>query len=136
MMEEEGEEQEKQRKQNDDRQRAYRERKLKQLEEARNQFAEQQKILNVERQRHNPTNIPVEPNVEDVECLRVKEKCVDDMVQFEAVPITNMIPKAYQQKDYRKRKLDELTTEEREEQRKRNVDRQRAYREIKSNQLE
>ena len=35
------EEREEQRKGNADRQRAYRERKLKQLEEARNQFAEQ-----------------------------------------------------------------------------------------------
>ena len=47
-----------------------------------------------------------------------------------------MIPNADQQKEYRKRKLGELTAEEREEQRKQNSDRQKAYRERKSKQLE
>ena len=40
------------------------------------------------------------------------------------------------QKEYRKRKLDELRTKEWEEQRKWNVDQQRAYRERKLKQLE
>ena len=101
-------EREEKRKWNVDRQRAYRERKLKQLEEARNQFAEQQKNLNVEQQRQNSTNIPVEPTVEDAQRVTVKEQRVDDMVQFQAVPITNMIPNVDRQKEYRKRKLDEL----------------------------
>ena len=85
------EERQEQRKWNVDRQRAYRERKLKQLEEARNQFAEQQKNVNVERQRQNSTNIPVEPTVEDVEHVRVRDQHVNDMVQFQTVPITNMV---------------------------------------------
>ena len=58
------------------------------------------------------------------------------MVKFQAVPNTNMIPNVDRQKEYQKRKLDELTTQEREEQRKRNVDRQKAYRERKLKQLE
>ena len=89
---------EEQRKRNTNRQRAYRERKLKKLEEARNQFAEQQKNVNVERQRQNSTNIPMEPTVEDVECVRVRDQCVDNMVQFQTIPIANMIPKANRQK--------------------------------------
>ena len=44
-------EREEQRKRNVDRQRAYREIKSNQLEEERNQFAEQQKNQNFERQR-------------------------------------------------------------------------------------
>ena len=56
------EEREEQRKWNIDRQRAYRERKLKKLEEARNQFSKQR---------------------------------VDDMAQFQEVPITSMIPNTY-----------------------------------------
>ena len=106
------------------------------MEEARNQFAEQQKNVNVEQQRQNSTNIPMEPTVEDVERVRIRDQRVDDMVQFQTVPITNMIPKAYWKKEYRKRKLNELTTEEQEEQRKRNADRQRAYRERKLKQME
>ena len=52
----------------------------------------------------------------DAQCVTVIEKHVYDMVQFQAVPITNMIPNSNRQKEYRKRKLDELTAEEREEQ--------------------
>jgi len=89
---------EEQRKQNADRQRAYRQRKLKQLEEARNQFAEQQKNQNVERQRQNSTNIPVEAIVEDAQCVTIREQSLDGMVQFQTVPITNMIPNADRQK--------------------------------------
>ena len=44
------------------------------------------------------TNILVEPIVEDVEHVRVRDQRVDDMVQFQTVPITNMIPKADRQK--------------------------------------
>ena len=97
------------------------------MEEARNQFAEQQKNQNVERQRQNSTNIPVEATVEDAQCVTIREQSLDGMVQFQTIPITNMIPNANRQKEYRKRKLTELTAQEREEQRKRNVDRQRAY---------
>ena len=71
-------EREEQRKRNANRQRAYRERKLKQLEEARNQFAEQQKNQNVERQRQNSTNIPVEAIVEDAQCLTFRVQRVDE----------------------------------------------------------
>ena len=66
----------------------------------------------------------------------VNEQCVDDMVQFQAVLITNMIPNVDRQKQYQKIKLDELTAQEQEEQRKRNVDRQKTYRERKLKQLE
>ena len=111
-------EREEQRKRNSDRQRAYRERKSNQLEEARNQFAEQQKNQNVERQRQNSTNIPVEATVEDAQRVTIREQSVDGMVQFQTVPINNMIPNANQQKKYRKRKLTELTAQERKEQRK------------------
>ena len=103
-------EREEKRKRNADRQRAYRERKSKQLEEARNQFAEQQKNQNVERQRQNSTNIPVEETMEDAQRVTIREQSVDGMVQFQAVPITNMITNANRQKEYRKRKLTELTT--------------------------
>ena len=102
-------EQEQQRKWNADRQRAYREIKSKQLEEARNQFVEQQKNQNVERQRQNSTNIPVEATVKDAQHVTIREQSVDGMVQFQVVPITNMIPNANWQKEYRKRKLTELT---------------------------
>ena len=104
---------------------------MKQLEEVRNQFAEQQKKENVERQRQISTNIPMEPTLENAQRVMVNEQCVDDMVQFQAVPITNMIPNADRQKQYRKIKLDELTAHEQEEQRKQNVDRQKTYRERK-----
>ena len=93
-------EREEQRKRNVDRQRAYRQRKSKQLEEARNQFAEQQKNQNVERQRQNSTNIPVEATVEDAQRVTVREQSFDGMVQFQAVPVTNMIPNANRQKEY------------------------------------
>jgi len=106
------------------------------LEETRNQFADQQKKENVERQRQISTIIPMEPTLENVQRVMVNEQFVDDMVQFQAVPITNMIPNADRQKQYRKRKLDELTAQEQEEQRKRNVDRQKTYRERKLKQLE
>ena len=106
------------------------------MEEARKQFIEQQKNQDVEREIQNSTNIPVEPTVEDAQRLMVIEQDVDDMVQFQVGPITNMIPNLDRQKEYRKKKLHELTVQEREEQRKRNDDRQRAYRERKSNQLE
>ena len=72
----------------------------------------------------------------DAQRVTVREQCVDDMVQFQAVPIYNMIPNADRQKQYRKRKLDELTTHKQEEQRKRNADRQKTYRERKLKQLE
>ena len=78
----------------------------------------------------------MEPTVEDTQRLMVSEQHVDDMVQFQAGPITNMIPNLDRQKEYRKKKLHELTVQEREEQRKWNVDHQRAFRERKSNQLE
>ena len=109
---------------------------MKQLEEARNQFVEQQKNQNVERQRQNSTNIPVEATVEDAQCVMIREKSLDGMVQFQTVPITNMIPNGNRKKEYRKRKLTELTAQERDEQRKRNTDRQREYRERRSKQLE
>ena len=99
------------------------------MEEARNQFAKQQKNQNVERQRQNSTNIPVEATVEDAQHVTIREQSVDGMVQFQTVPITNMIPNANRQKEYRKRKLTELTAQEREEQRKQNADRQTEYRE-------
>ena len=89
---------EEQRKRNADWQREYRERRSKQLEEARNFFIEQQKNHNVEQEIKNSTNIPVEPTMEDAECLMVSEQHVDDMVQFQAGPITNMIPNSDQQK--------------------------------------
>ena len=69
------------------------------------------KNVNFERQRQMSTNIPVEPIVEDVERVRVRDQHVDDMVQFQTIPITNRIPKADRQKEYRKRKLNELTAE-------------------------
>ena len=106
------------------------------MEEARNQFEEQQKNQNVERQRQNSTNIPVEATVEDAQRVTNREQSIDGMVQFQAVPITNMIPNENRQKKYRKTKLTELTAEEQEEQRKQNLDRQRAYRERKLKQLE
>ena len=40
--------------------------------------------------------------MEDAQCVMVREQRVDDMVQFEAVPIINMIPKEYRKKEYRK----------------------------------
>ena len=98
-------EREEQRKRNADRQRKYRERRSKQLEEARKQFTEQQKNQNVERERQNSSNIPVEPTVEYAQRLLVNEQCVDDMVQFQAGPITNMIPNSDRQKEYRKKKV-------------------------------
>ena len=58
-------EREEQRKRNVDRQRAYREIKLKQLEEARNQFVEQQKNLNVIR-----------------EILRFKMSLIRDIIKY------------------------------------------------------
>ena len=76
-------EREEQRKQNVDQQRAYRERKLKQLEEHRNQFVEQQ--------RQYSTNIPVEKTTGDAQHVMVREKRVDNMVQFQEVPITIMV---------------------------------------------
>ena len=85
-------EREEQRKRNVDRQREYRERRLKQLEDARKQFIEQQKNQDVEREIQNSTNIPVEPTMEDAQRLMFSEQHVDDMVQFQAGPITNMIP--------------------------------------------
>ena len=127
---------EEQRKQNADRQRAYRQRKSKQLEEARNQFAEQQQKRKCRTTRQISTNIPMESTLENGQGVMVKKQCVADMVQFQSVPITNMIPNADRQKVYQKIKLDELTAEEWEEQRKRNADRQREYRERKLKQLE
>ena len=79
------------------------------MEEARKQFIEQQKNKNVERQRKSSTYILVEPTVEGAQCVTVREKCVDEMVQFQAAPITNTIPKVDQQKEYQKGNLDELT---------------------------
>ena len=78
----------------------------------------------------------MEPTVEYAQRVTVNEQSVDDMVQFQAVPITNMIPNGNRQKEYRKRKLTELTSQERDEQRKRKTDRQREYRERRSKQLE
>ena len=83
------------------------------MEEARKQFIEQQKNQDVEREIQNSTNIPVEPTMEDAERLMVSEQHVDDMVQFQAGPITNMITEIL---------TDGLTAQEREEQRKRNAD--------------
>ena len=91
---------------------------MNQLEEKRKQFVEQQRNRNVEQQRQYSTNIPIEPTLGNDQRVTVTEKCVDDMVQFQVVPITNMIPNANRQKKYRKRKLTELTTQEREKQRK------------------
>ena len=68
------------------------------MEKSRNQFAEQPKNQNVERQRQNSTNIPVEATVEDAQRVMNKEQSVDGMVQFQAVPITDMIPNANRQK--------------------------------------
>ena len=51
---------------------------MKQLEEARNQFAEQQKNLIVEQQRQKSANIPVEATVEDVQRLTVRAQRVDE----------------------------------------------------------
>ena len=73
------------------------------MEEARNQFAEQQKNQNVERERQNSTNILVEPTVEYAQRVTVSEQSVDDMVQFQAGPITNMIPNSDRPKEYRKK---------------------------------
>ena len=56
--------------------------------------------------------------MEDAQRVMIREQSVDGMVQFQAVPITNMIPNANRQKEYRIRKLDGLTAQEREEQRK------------------
>ena len=110
------EEWEEQRKWNVDWKRAYRERNLKQLEESRNQFAQKQKNLNVERQRQNSTNILVEPTVEDVEHVRVRYQCVDDMVQFQIVQLI-----IWSQRHIDKNNIEkELTAQEREDQRKRN----------------
>ena len=78
----------------------------------------------------------MEATVEDPQRVTIREQSVDAMVQFQAVPITNMIPNANRQKEYRKRKLTELTAQEREEQRKWNADRQREYLERRSKQLE
>ena len=70
--------------------------------------------------------------MEDAQRVTIREQSVDGMVQFQTVPITNMIPNANRQKEYRKRKLTELTAQEREEQRKRNADQQREYPERRS----
>ena len=94
------------------------------MEEGRNQFVEQQKNQNVEQQRQNSTNIPMEATVEDAQHVTIREQSVDGM----------MIPNANRQKEYRKRNLTELTAQEWEEQRKRNVDRQREYQERRSKQ--
>jgi len=96
-------EREEQRKRNANRQREYRERRSKQLEDARKQFIEQQKNQDVEQEIQNSTNILVEPTVEDAQRLMVSEQHVDDMVQFQAGPITNMIPNSDRQKEYRKK---------------------------------
>ena len=56
---------------------------MKQLEEQRNQIAEQQ--------RQYSTNIPIEPIVGDAQRVMVTEQHDADMVQFQAVPITNMV---------------------------------------------
>ena len=50
------------------------------------------------------------------------------MVQFQAVPITNMIPNADRQNEYWKIKLDELTAQEREEDLKRRAKQPKEYR--------
>ena len=61
------------------------------MEEQRNQFVGQQRNLNVEYHRQYSTNIPVEQTVRDAQCVMVRDQHVDDMVQFQAVPITNMV---------------------------------------------
>ena len=64
---------------------------MKQLEEQRNQFVEQQRNQIVEQQRQYSSNILVEPTMGDAQCVTVREQRVDDMVQFQAIPITHMV---------------------------------------------
>ena len=73
------EEREELRKRNVDQQRAYRERNLKQLEEQRNQFLEQQGNKKVGQQRQYSTNKPVEPTMGDYQHAMVREQRVDNI---------------------------------------------------------
>ena len=46
----------------------------------------------------------MEPTVEDAQRLMLSEQHSDDMVQFQAGPITNMIPNSDWQNEYQKKK--------------------------------
>ena len=50
----------------------------------------------------------MEPTMEDSQRLMVSEQHIDDMVQFQAGPITNMIPNSDRQKEYRKKKFRQI----------------------------
>ena len=54
----------------------------------------------------------MEPTLENAQRVMVNEQCVDDMVQFQAVPITNMIPNPYRQKEISKKKVDQIDSRE------------------------